>query len=293
MNLLGGASGLKGRRPSMSSVRPAPSAEEMMIGKHKTGRDEPILEPALPIIDAHHHLFIRPGVRYLFEDYLEDVALGHDIRASVYVETRFLSRPHGPEALRPLGEIEFANGVAAMSASGMFGPCRVAAAIVGYADLTLGDEIEPYLDRAQAAAPDRFRGVRQIAMSHSDPRVLANLGTPPKSGLLQHPVFQEGLAKLAMRGLLFEATILHHQLPELTAIAERRPELTIVLDHMGLALAANMDTAGRKEVFVDWRRKLADLARNGQVYCKVGGLGSSYWGFGFDERAEPPGFLEL
>ena len=224
-----------------------------MTGKHKAGRDEPILEPELPIIDAHHHLFIRPGIRYLFEDYLEDVALGHDIRASVYVETRFLSRPYGPEALRPLGEIEFANGIGAMGASGVFGRCRVSAAIVGYADLTLGDEIEMYLDRAQATAPDQFRGIRQIAMSHPDPQVLANLGSPPKSELLQHPVFQKGFAGLARRGLLFEATILHHQLPELTALAEHNPDVSIVLDHMGLALGANMDASQRKEVFGEWR----------------------------------------
>jgi L-fuconolactonase len=61
------------------------------------------LDPDVPIIDAHHHLYIRPGVTYMLDQYLDDAGAGHNIRATVYVETRFMSRPDGPEVLRPLG----------------------------------------------------------------------------------------------------------------------------------------------------------------------------------------------
>src|SRR3954465_1598044 len=114
--------------------------------KRNDGRDEPIIDPGIPIIDTHPHLFDRPALRYMFEDYLEDAGAGHNIVASVYVETQSMARPDGPEWKRPIGEIEFPTGGAAMSASGGYGPCRVAAAIVGYADLSVGERVGELLD---------------------------------------------------------------------------------------------------------------------------------------------------
>lgn len=136
------------------------------MDKRFEGRDEPVIDPGIPIIDAHHHLFDRPSARYLFGEYLADTGLGHTILASVYVETLAMARADGPDLLRPIGEVEFANGAAAMSASGNYGPCRVAAAIVGHADLRNGDAVAELLDRALAAAPDRFRGIRQLTMEY-------------------------------------------------------------------------------------------------------------------------------
>src|SRR5689334_10993145 len=118
------------------------------------GRDESILEPDLPIIDSAHHLFDRPALRYMFEDYLTDVRSGHRIVASIYVETLAFARAGGPELLRPLGEVEFANGVAAMSASDMYGDSRICAAIVGNADLRFGDQVGELLDRAIQVTPE-------------------------------------------------------------------------------------------------------------------------------------------
>lgn len=263
------------------------------MSKLKDGRDEPILDPDTPIIDSHHHLFDRPPLRYMFEDYREDAAAGHKIVATVYVETLAMARCEGPEALRPIGEIEFANGVAAMSASGGYGPCRVAAAIVGYADLRLGEQVAITLDRSLAAAPDRYRGVRQIAMDHPDPAILRFLTNKPPKGLLQHPKFREGFSQLAQRGLSFDAAVLHHQMPEIEDLAMAYPQTAIVLNHMGLATATGLDAGGRAEVFRDWREKLRSLGRHPNVFCKIGGLGTTYWGFGFNETAEPTGYLAL
>lgn len=143
-----------------------PSGLRSTMNKRLEGRDEPILDRGLRIIDGHHHLFVRPALRYLLDDYLGDVRAGHRIVASVYVETLAFARTEGPELLRPVGEVEFANGVAAMTASGAFGEVRVCAAIIGHADMRLGDEVAKLLDRCLETAPERFRGVRQITLEH-------------------------------------------------------------------------------------------------------------------------------
>jgi L-fuconolactonase len=126
-----------------------------------------------------------------------------------------MARPDGPEWLRPIGEIEFANGVAAMSASGRYGPCHVAAAIVGYADLSVGDRVAQTLDRALSVAPERFRGIRQIALSHPNEAAFRYLTHRPHPDLLKSPGFPRGFRQLAPRGLSFDALVFHHQLPEL------------------------------------------------------------------------------
>jgi predicted TIM-barrel fold metal-dependent hydrolase len=259
----------------------------------RDGADEPILDPGLPIIDTLHHLFDRGPLRFMLEDYLACARMGHNIVATVYVETQAMIRPDGPAAIRPLGEVEFATGVAAMAASGVYGPCRVAAGIIGYADMTLGAAIAPLLDRAMAMAPERFRGVRQIALAHPDPNVLRFLTNKPPADLLSHPQFHEALRVLAQRDLSFEATVLHHQLPELAALAAEHPQTRFVLSHMGLATAPGVGPDARAEVFGAWRANLQALARQPNVVCKIGGLGTSYWGFGFNIRPEPATSEEL
>ena len=128
---------------------------------------EPILDPELPIIDTHHHFWDRPADRpdhrYLLEELLADLNTGHNIVATVFLECRSMYRAEGAPEMRPVGETEFVAGIAAMSASGGYGPTRVAAGIVGYADLTLGDRVEPVLEAHIRAGGGRFRGVRHSA----------------------------------------------------------------------------------------------------------------------------------
>lgn len=244
------------------------------------GRNEPIIDPELPIVDAHHHLFDSRGLRYLFDDVLADVNAGHNVVATVYVEARAsMWRRDGPELLRPLGEVEFANGMAAMSASGQYGPCRVAAAIVGHADLTAGDRVVELLDQALAAAPDRLRGIRQYT---ADP-----------AGILDVPGFLTGIRLLAPRGLVFDAVANHRQLPGLGELAAAVPSTTIVLNHLGLATPPTPDAPGRAAVFGSWRAGLRDVAQHPNVVCKIGGLGMTSWGFGFESRPEPVSHAEL
>ncbi|RJG03256.1 amidohydrolase family protein [Noviherbaspirillum sedimenti] len=262
-------------------------------GKVKEGREEEILDPEIAILDSHHHLFDRPHLRYMQEDYQDDVNAGHKIIGTVYIETQAFARVDGPEELRPVGEVEFANGLANKMTSGVYGPCRVAAAIVGYADMTTGDRVAATLDASIAAAPQRFRGIRQIAIAHPDENALRFLTHRPPPDLLKSPAFRAAYRHLAPRGLSFDATVLHHQLPELAQLADDFPDTLIVLNHAGLAMAMDSGPQAREEGFQLWRRNMKELARRPNVVCKVGGFGTSYWGFGFNERTDPIGFREL
>jgi predicted TIM-barrel fold metal-dependent hydrolase len=261
--------------------------------KVKEGRDEAILDPGIEIVDAHHHLFDRAHLRYMLDDYLGDANAGHRIVGTVYIETQAFARTFGPEALRPVGEVEFANGVAAMMASGVYGPCRVAAGIVGHADMTTGDRVAATLDASMAAAPERFRGIRQIAISHPNEAVLRFLTHRPPPDLLKNPAFRAAYRHLGPRGLSFDASVLHHQLPELAQLAADFPDTKIVLSHAGLATPVGTGADRRAEALRSWRANMADLARRPNVFCKVGGLGTSYWGFGFNVRSDPIGWQEL
>jgi L-fuconolactonase len=252
-----------------------------------------ILEPSLPIIDSHHHLRDRLDSYYMFEDYVADVQRGHNIVASVYVESMSMHRIDGPPVLRPLGEIEFANGVAAVSATGKYGPCRIAAAIVGYADLTLGDGVAELLDRAQAAAPDRLRGYRQCTLEHPNPEVWRYVPHPPPAGIMEHPQFRSGFRQLAARGLVFDTAVFHQQLPEVARLADAFPDTTIVLNHVGQMAGVAVQEAELPDAFAEWRRNIVDLARRPNVVCKLGGMGQPYFGFRFELRDTPPTYLEL
>jgi len=262
--------------------------------KRLEGRDEPILDPDLPIIDAHHHLFDKPALRYMLEEYLDDVRAGHRIIASVYVEASAFHRADGPEILRPLGEIEFANGLGAMCASGHYGDIRLCAAIVGYADLRMGNEVGWLLDRALMAAPERFRGIRQITMEHpSDaPFRYFFTGRPP-SGVFQHSKFRDGFREIAKRRLTYDATGFHLQLPDISELADAFPDTTIIVNHMTVAMGLGMNEQERRELFNEWRENLRDTARRPNVVCKISGLGTPIWGFGFEERKDAVGYKEL
>ena len=107
---------------------------------------EAALEPELPIIDPHHHFWDTPHRgRYLLSELLAYIDGGHNIVPTVFLECRSMYRKDGAAEMAPVGEVEFVNGIAAMSASGGYGPCRVAAGIVGHADLTLGARVRDAL----------------------------------------------------------------------------------------------------------------------------------------------------
>jgi predicted TIM-barrel fold metal-dependent hydrolase len=248
---------------------------------------EDALEPDLPICDPHHHLWDRPGTRYMREDLLSDTAIGHDVVSTVFVECMSGYRTDGPDELRPVGETEFVA-----KASGRNGDATdVAAGIVSFADLTLGPRVGAVLD-AHAAVSDRFRGIRHAAGWDASDDV-RNSHTNPPPGLLAEASFRAGFAELAARGLSFDAWLYHPQIPELTDLARAFPDTTIVLDHFGGPLGIGPYAGRRAEIFEGWKPAIRELASCPNVVAKLGGLVMPINGFGFHERDRPATSDEL
>jgi L-fuconolactonase len=249
--------------------------------------NEEILDPELPIVDPHHHLWDRPAWRYLLPELLADIGSGHNVVATVFIQCHSMHRADGSPAMKPIGETEFVNGVAAMSASGIYGPARVCAGIVSYADLTLGAAVEDVLHAHIRAGNDRFRGIRHIVAWDADPITL-NPNNPAPPRLLLDATFREGFARLAPAGLTFEAWLYHPQIPELTDLARAFPETKIVLNHVGGPLGIGSYAGKRDEVFQVWSRSIHELATCPNVYVKLGGMGMRINGFGFEQSTNPP-----
>lgn len=250
-------------------------------------RREDVIDPLRPIVDPHHHLWDRGGQRYLIEDMAADIASGHNVIATVYVEARSMYRAQGPEALRPVGEVEFANGAAAMSASGGYGPAAICAGIVGHTNLLLGEAARGVLEAEIAAGQGRFRGIRHSSAWDADPNVAYMYASRPK-GLLLDSTFRKGFACLAPLGLSFDAWLLQPQIGELTDLARAFPDTQIVLDHCGGPLGIGSYANRREELFPVWKASIAEIAKCPNMVVKLGGLAMRLLGYDFHERPQPP-----
>src|SRR5437773_10732507 len=258
---------------------------------------EPTLEPEMPICDPHHHFWdFRttriPYQRYLLHELAADIHGGHNVRSTVFIEARAMYRADGPEELRPVGEVEFVQGLAAASASGLYGPGRAAATIIGHANLNLGDRVEPVLAALQAASPNRFRGIRHSVTWDSHPEV-ENTAAHKVQWQLASDTFRSGARVLAGMGLSFEAWLYFPQLLELADFAKAVPSLTIILNHIGGLIRVGPYANRDDEVLATWRRGIAAVAACPNVYLKLGGIGMPRLGFDWYERTKPIGADEL
>jgi predicted TIM-barrel fold metal-dependent hydrolase len=272
--------------PAHGSIAPAGGPATMV---------ESILEPNLPIIDPHHHLwdltallgtipepkppFVATVARtpyYVFDQLRRDLQSGHRVIGTVFMECGAFYRADGPAELRPVGEVEFVNGVAAQSASGLYGELRAAAAIVGHADMTLGDRVRPVLEALIAAGNGRFKGIRHAAGWDADADLLGPLQS--RQGLLAGSAFRAGFKLLAPMGLTFDAWVLEPQLDEVLQLARAFPDTTIVLDHCGTPLNVNGYRGKLGEYFGRWRAAIQALAQCPNVTVKLGGLAMSFCG---------------
>jgi L-fuconolactonase len=257
-----------------------------------TRHTEEILEPGLPIIDPHHHLWDRPGYRYLFPELLADIGSGHNIRATLFEQAGSMYRADGPEELKSLGETEFVCGVAAMSASGTYGPTRCIAGVVGYVDLRLGSRAKGVLERHIAVSDGRVRGIRN-GSTWSDDLILGRFGGAAGPGLYLDKSFREGFAALAALGLTFDAWVFQTQLSDVVDLARTFPQATIVLNHVGGPVGIGPYAGKRDEAFAAWRASIQQIARFPNTYVKLGGLGMKMIGFDFFEKPEPPSSQDL
>jgi L-fuconolactonase len=276
-------------------TEPHPFAE--LTAWHKL-RSEAALEPDLPIIDPHHHVWQDRRGRYLIDELAGDVNGRHNILATVFVQSgENMYRADGPPELRSVGEVEFVNGIAAMAASGGFGKARLCAGIVGFADLTLGDRVQPVLDAVIAAGNGRLRGIRHnMAWDASDATAdysSANKHNPRARGLALDAEFRRGFAHLHKSGLTFDAWMFFPQLPDLADLLRAFPETRVVLNHVGGLLGVGPYHGRREEIFGTWTRNLRELAAFPNLTVKLGGFGMPRCGWDFHLRELSPSSAEL
>ena len=275
---------------------------------------EPIIEPDVPIVDAHHHLWflsesvlatmekedniaaraLAPGFRrnsrYLFDEFVADLNSGHNVRATVFVDAHAMYRARGPEVLQSVGEIEFVNGVAAMSASGVFGEAQACAGIVGGVDLRLGDAVEEVLRAHLCAGGARYRGVRSPIIFDADSQILGESGGPH---VLRDATFRQGFKWLGTLGLSFDALLLEPQLPDLIDLARAFPETQIILNHVGAPVGVGRYAGQREQRFPLWCENIRILSRCANVVVKLGGFGIPFGGFEYSTSTSHATSLQL
>ena len=271
---------------------------------------ETIIEPDLPIVDPHHHLWdrsallaqmpppqhgfdyvIRRHPRYLADELVADMKRGHNVRATVFIDCGAMYRLDGPQELKSLGETEFVNGVAAMGASGQFGELRPCAAIVGNVALNLGARAGEILDQHVEISSGRFKGLRNSASYDPDPEVLGARWRAMQPGVYLGKEFREGFAQLAKRNLSFDAWLLEPQLPDVIDLARAFPDTKIVVDHVGTPLGLGSYKGKREERFAGWRENIRALSKSENAYMKLGGLAMPFCGFD-SCLSEPPASSE-
>ena len=264
---------------------------------------EPIIDPDLPIIDTHHHLWQRtsggpaeawdvPAFRYLLEEFLADCATGHNIVGSVFLQCHSMYRKDGPAQMRPVGETEFVAGIAAMSDSGGYGKTKVAAGIVGFADLTAGDWVTPVLEAHIRAGGGRFRGVRHSCGYDPDP-IIGNSAPDIQPGLYLRDDFRTGMKRLSALGLSLDAWGFHQQIPDITDLARAFPGSNIIMGHCGGPLGYGRHAGRQAEVFAEWKKNVIELAKCPNVTMKLGGMMMRLAALDYMALDRPPTSQEL
>lgn len=248
-------------------------------------RKEAIVEPDLQIIDPHHHLLDMPGKRYLFDDALADFQSGHNIVASVHVQSHSMYRADGPHEMKPIGETEFANGIAAQSASGLYGPGRMCAGIVGSADLLMGSRVEPVLEAHLRAGGSRFKGIRPTLAWHESTQVRA-LDIQPH--ILMQAQAREAIACIDRMKLSLDVWVFFTQLDEVVDVCRAFPGLTVIVNHTGGPVGIGPYAGQREAVFAEWLQRIDALAKCPNAFIKLGGQAMRYSGFAFNELPVAP-----
>ena len=257
---------------------------------------ESVLEPDLPICDPHHHFWDgrddRVEPRYMLAELLADTDSGHNIVSTVFIEARAMYRADSPMEMRPVGEVEFVQGIAAQSASGMYSRVKAAHGIVGHANLHLGDDVRRVLEALQAASPNRFKGIRHGVGWDPHPEIPI-VGAYPMPDQMASEDYRAGARVLSDMGLSLDVSLLHPQLPELVDFARTVPDLTIVLNHVGGLMRIGPYAVNPDEVMANWRSGIAAVAQCPNVVVKLGGVGMPRLGYDFHQRETPVGSQEL
>lgn len=253
------------------------------------------LEPELPIVDPHHHLWTHVEPAYLLDELLADTGAGHNVTDTVFIECGWgWDRSAADPVMIPVPETaavaELARRSDALRAE-RGGGARIAA-IVGHADLRHGADAGRALDALAAAGDGRFVGIRHATAWDADPAI-PNHRTDPAPGLMDDPTWRAGFAQLARRELTYDNWLYHPQLPELTRLARDFPDTQLICDHLGGPLGVRSYAGRRDEVHATARASLAELARCENVALKLGGIGMTIMGDGWHRADRPPSSEQL
>jgi L-fuconolactonase len=245
---------------------------------------EEIIAPECEIVDPHHHLWRHSSLDpYLLEDFRADTASGHNIVKSVFIECGAEYYRAGPEHLKPVGESAF---VATLAQASERDGGAVIAGIVAHADLrheALADVLSAHAEAGQG----RFRGIRHALARAPEGVDLMIAGRNPK-GLYANEQFQAGVRALGTSGLTYDSWHYHFQNPEFLALAQAVPDTVMVLDHFGTPLGVGPYASARQDIFAQWQKDVAAIARCENVVAKLGGMAMPDNGFGWMGRETPP-----
>lgn len=241
---------------------------------------EDVLAPEQPILDAHHHLWDRPEGRYAAGEFQRDVAQGHDIRASIFVQCRTGYRENGPVGFQPVGEVETILKWCQEYPSHPVG-------IIAFADLQLGDAVCPVLDALAAAGKGKVCGIRNTTAYHPHPMIRSN-PRPTPEGLLRSDAFKAGARVLAEKGLCLDIWAYQTQLADVCALAQAVPDLTIIVNHCGGPLGVGPYRRDDPRTFHEWRTALGRVAELPNTHIKIGGFGLTVMGYAYARHPFPP-----
>ena len=248
--------------------------------------DESPIDAERVVVDPHHHLWdhsnspaVAPGTKpFLIQEMMVTIqGSGQNVTHTVYLECHSMHRQDGPVEMRPIGETEFANGMAAMAASGRYGNTRVAHGIVGTAELTLGARVRPVLEAHLAAGNGRFRGIR-VPSAYTEGKMFGYPTDPSLRGVMLNPALHAGVRELAPLGLTLDLWCFHPQLGELAHLASACPRTVIVLDHLGTPELFKAPSHQHRDIIASWRQGIFELARRPNTRIKLGGLASNFSG---------------
>jgi predicted TIM-barrel fold metal-dependent hydrolase len=241
---------------------------------------EDIIEPELPILDPHHHMWPQgQGLPYTRDDLHRDADAGHNIVKTIFMECGSAYNRDAPEHLRSLGETTY------IADQAFSDPNPLIAGIISSIDLRRDDRDE-LIDAHLAASRELFRGVRDALARASHPEAMMIPGTCPEN-LYLDPSFRRGVARLGERGFTYDSWHYHHQNSEFLELARATPGTTMVLDHFGTPVGVGPYASQREEIFAQWKKDIAEIAKCPNVVAKIGGLAMPDNGFGWHTADRP------
>ena len=263
--------------------------------KHKRYYDwlaqvkEEIINPELPIIDPHHHLWngdnqLAGSFPYLIENLSEDTNSGHNIVGTIFMECSQGYYSDGEEKYKPVGETEFVINL--IKDSEKLSKSTNIIGIIGFADLMLGHEVKDVLNTHLSKGEGLFRGIRHAAGWDKNNEI-HNSHSNPIENIYHNKSFMKGAEELINLSLTFDAWHYHHQINDLSIFAKKYPELTIIHDHFGGPLGVGPYEGKKEEIFKKWKDDISLLSESKNVYAKLGGLAMPVNGWNFHKQNKP------